>query len=519
MKQILLFSAALLATGSAMADSQLDEYQKWRQKELSSFQSYLDENDKAFIGFLKDQWKPVDVKPAEVHDPKPKPVELPKAPAKQPPLADKPAVVISDSKPPVKVKPKPKPAAETTKPSATKPAPSKPDTTKPGSSVRPALKPRPEPQPSVAGTELKSKRVHTASFNFYGNPVSIEYPKNFKRIFTGKINNEKIADYWKYLASKEHQPTINQLKATARQLKLNDWGTALLFDRFSGSFLRQQTSRQLTTWFLLVKAGYDARVAYNNNLFLLLPSKQELFGVTFFTLNKKRYYAVNLNGKPMKPGKVFTYSGQHGAGAGALDFSQPNNFAARGKVAKRTLSFSYADKKYDIRIDYPTRYVDYFNSFPQLSLPNYFQAGLPAVTAESLLSQLKPVVAGQTEQEAVNRLLRFVQTSFQYQTDDQQFKEENYLFPLETLHYPYSDCEDRAALFAWLTENLLDLEVIILDYPGHVATAVNFSDRVKGDAWQYQGKRYVVADPTYINAVAGMTMPQFAGKAPKVQPF
>ncbi|MEL7401343.1 MAG: hypothetical protein AAFN68_12340, partial [Pseudomonadota bacterium] len=116
MKQILLFSAALLAAGSAMADSQLDEYQKWRQKELSSFQSYLDENDKAFIGFLKDQWKPVDVKPAEVRDPKPKPVELPKAPAKQPPLADKPAVVISDSKPPVKVKPKPKPAAETTKP-------------------------------------------------------------------------------------------------------------------------------------------------------------------------------------------------------------------------------------------------------------------------------------------------------------------------------------------------------------------------------------------------------------------
>ena len=47
---------------------------------------------------------------------------------------------------------------------------------------------------------------------------------------------------------------------------------------------------------------------------------------------------------------------------------------------------------------------------------------------------------------SVNRLLRFVQTAFEYKTDEDQFNTENYLFPLETLHYPYSDCEDRSAL-------------------------------------------------------------------------
>ena len=515
-KSVLLFSAALLSSPSLMAESQLtskpqltsksqlSEYEKWRQKELNNFQSYLDENDKSFIQFLKAQWQPVNVEPETVRDPAPKPTVFPKAPDIQPDVAETPTPVIK----PEPVKPKP---------AVPKPAVSKPDVPTPAV-TKPAA-PKPDSPDTNLATELESKNIRTAKFRFYGNPVTIQYPKSFKRNFSGKISGEKIADYWQYLATKEHQPTINQLLQTAQQLNLNDWGTALLFDQFSGNILRQQTSRRLTTWFLLVKAGYDARVAYNNNLFLLLPSQQELFGTTFFNLNNRRYYAVNLNGKSLKPGKVFTYDKQHGAGSGQLDFSQPNAFIAQGKTENRTLSFQYDNRDYQLAISYPKRYVDYFNSFPQLSLPNYFKAGLPAVTAESLLQQLRPIVDGQSEQEAVNRLLRFVQTAFKYKTDDQQFKQENYLFPLETLHYPYSDCEDRAALFAWLTENLLGLDVIILDFPGHIATAVHFNSKVNGDAWQYRGKRYVVADPTYINASVGMTMPQFAGISPKVEPF
>jgi hypothetical protein len=109
-----------------------------------------------------------------------------------------------------------------------------------------------------------------------------------------------------------------------------------------------------------------------------------------------------------------------------------------------------------------------------------------------------------------------VQTSLKYETDDQQFGEENYLFPEETLFYPYSDCEDRAILFAWLVHSLLNLQVVGLDYPGHVATAVHFNESVKGDGFDYQGKRYVVADPTYINANAGMTMPEFKKYTPNI---
>ena len=70
--------------------------------------------------------------------------------------------------------------------------------------------------------------------------------------------------------------------------------------------------------------------------------------------------------------------------------------------------------------------------------------------------------------------------------------------------------------FAWLVKNLLGLEVVGLDYPGHIATAVRFNEQVSGDAIRFNNKRYVVTDPTYINASAGMAMPEYKNKRPGV---
>ncbi|MCA6060606.1 hypothetical protein HUF18_12520 [Thalassolituus sp. ST750PaO-4] len=508
---------ALSLSAIATAES---EYEQWLKKTRGDFQTYLDENDKAFIQFLQQKWQPVDVKPAEQRDPKPKPVDLPEIPASAKPDA-KPAVddtpkVVLPKLPPVAEVPAPKPPA----PELIKPPLAKPPLTKPPVDDKPGAE-KPTLDKPVAEKPAKKPPVSgpVARFGFYGNAIEIPYNAKFKRNFSGKINNEKIASYWQQLASAEHKPTVQALQAEAQRLGLNDWGSAQLFDQFARALHKDSTSRKLTSWFLLVKAGYDARVAYNDKVHLLLTSEQEMFGVTFFRLGNKKYYAINLNEKALKPGKVFTYEGQHDEGSRALDFSQPNRFAIGGSEEQRQLKFKYRDQSYSIKVAYPQRFVSYFSSYPQLSLPNYFKAGLPAVTSESLLNQLRPVVAGKSEQEAVNHLLRFVQTAFAYQTDDEQFHEENYLFPLETLHYPYSDCEDRAALFAWLTESLLGLDVVILDFPGHVATAVAFNGGVQGDNWSWQGKRYTIADPTYVNADAGMTMPQFAGVKPKIMAF
>jgi hypothetical protein len=478
--------ASFISVNSLAADS---EYEQWLQQTQTEFQNYLDENDKAFIGFLNKKWQEVDVEKTVKRDIAPKPLKIPIA---------KPIVMINDTIiEPIIIKPiviiKPEPTVD------------KKLITEKKAIVK------------------KDFNLRSTQFDFFGENIIIEYHKNFKQSFRDNISNKSIASYWKLLATQPHNKIINQLSKASKRLQLNDWGTALLFDQFArelqGSNQRNQSSRQLTSWFLLVKAGFNARIAYNQQVFLLMPSKQSLFSTTYFTLENQRYYSVSLNEKAMKPGKVFTYSGKHLDGQRNLDFSEPNKFVANKHQEKRALSFSYNGEKFDINISYPKDMVNYFKTFPQLDLRNYFSAGMPQETAYSLLSQLKPIIEGQTETEAVNRLLRFVQTAFQYKTDDDQFQQENYLFPLETLYYPYSDCEDRAALFAWLTKSLLTLDVVIVDFPGHRATAVEFSKPVQGDSWELNGKRYTVADPTYVNANVGMTMPQYKNKAPKLIAF
>ena len=89
----------------------------------------------------------------------------------------------------------------------------------------------------------------------------------------------------------------------------------------------------------------------------------------------------------------------------------------------------------------------------------------------------------------------------------------------ETLFYPYSDCEDRTVLFAWLVKRLLGLEMVGLNYPGHVATAVHLPKEVKGDHVVYKGKKYAVTDPTYINASVGISMPDYNNVKPRVIPI
>ena len=119
------------------------------------------------------------------------------------------------------------------------------------------------------------------------------------------------------------------------------------------------------------------------------------------------------------------------------------------------------------------------------------------------------------EEEAVDFLLTFVQKSFSYKTDNDQFGRERYLFVEESLNFPYNDCEDRSVLFAWMVRELLGVKVIGLLYPGHMTTAVALKHvKPEYSTVTYQGNQYVIADPTYIGASLGMPMPSYARLKP-----
>ena len=135
---------------------------------------------------------------------------------------------------------------------------------------------------------------------------------------------------------------------------------------------------------------------------------------------------------------------------------------------------------------------------------------------KQLYPALQKAIQGKSQYEAANVLLNFVQTAFIYEYDDKVWGGDRAFFAEESLYYPYCDCEDRSILFSRLIRDLLGLKVLLVYYPGHLATAVCFTDNVTGDYISLNNQKYVVCDPTYIGAPVGATMPDMDNGKAKV---
>jgi hypothetical protein len=305
---------------------------------------------------------------------------------------------------------------------------------------------------------------------------------------------------------------------------LNDWGYCqLVYQWCKQIYSGAHNEAVLMSWFLLSKSGFDARVGYSEGkIHLLLPTPNSLYYISYFTIGRddKKYYAVPLEGRAKRIENVlYSYDGSYPGAEKSTDFSVSIAPILSDRVEKKSLKFEYDGRTHSIPVEFNRDAVSFFEYYPQTNFEVYFTSSPSPETIRSLVTGLKPIVMGKTEIEAVNILLRFVQTAFEYKTDQEQFGREKPFFPEETLYYPYSDCEDRAILFAFLVRRLIGLEVIGLDYPSHIATAVMFSTNLSGDSVVYRGKSYVICDPTFIYANAGRCMPQFKTVKPNVISF
>lgn len=103
-----------------------------------------------------------------------------------------------------------------------------------------------------------------------------------------------------------------------------------------------------------------------------------------------------------------------------------------------------------------------------------------------------------------------------YEYDDKVWGHDRAFFAEESLYYPYCDCEDRSILYSRLVRDLLGLDVILVFYPGHLATAVAFNNPIEGDYIDIHGRKFTICDPTYIGAPIGTTMPDMDNSTAKI---
>ncbi|HON18186.1 MAG TPA: hypothetical protein PK990_03360 [Salinivirgaceae bacterium] len=372
--------------------------------------------------------------------------------------------------------------------------------------------------PSVVVPPLQKKIPENASIakiqlTFFGTPVVIEYPKEFTgKVLPKSISEQAISDFFAQLSNTPYSIAVNSVLAAKTELNLNDYATYLLTKQASEKMMPDNNSAIFMQWFLLMKLGYKARIGYNaSNLYLLIPTVNEIYEKSFFTIDNLKYYMINGNAT-----SVSTYDKDFPEARQIfnLDLRSPLNL--KEEIATRKLTFVENGKNYTFSINYNKNLIDFYNQYPTCDIRVYFDANVSAATKMSLATQLKPIIKDMTEPEAAEFLMHFVQKAFDYKTDQEQFNREKFFFAEELFHYPYSDCEDRSILFAYLVREFLNLEVVGLGYNGHMATAVKFNQNVQGDYFMRGGDKFTICDPTFINAPIGMAMPQYANQKAEI---
>lgn len=484
--RVLMISLVVFFCGfQAMSQTDFEEWKKQRQQQMQDFKAerekqieqlskkfddYVKEQDKAFTDYLTERWRQFQVF---------KGIE--------PPAQPKPDVFPTYQEPDRREAPKPLPNLKT------------PPLITPKFTPDPLL-------PRVVKKEPDQFPVNVGGIDFYGLNLSYEYDRAMAWKANSQINEDAISKYFEQLSSANYNSLLDQFYDYRNQMNLNDWGYYMLLRKASGQIAgNDQNTTRLLTWFLLIRSGYLSKVAfYENEIFVLLPVINQVYSRNYFTFNNLNYYMMEGD-----QNNLFTYENDFPEARRLFDLNVYSVLAIGEKSSSNKFNFTNQENEFAFNVNYNSHVIDFYKDYPQSDIKVYFDAMVSNELKASLVENFAPLVAGKSELEAVSLLLRFVQTAFNYKTDQDQFGYEKFFFADELFYYPYSDCEDRSVLFAYLVRSLLGLDVVGLQFPGHIATAVAFDEDVTGDFLFYENKKYIMADPTYINAPVGLTMPDY----------
>lgn len=380
--------------------------------------------------------------------------------------------------------------------------------------------PKPEPAPEPIAPVVSDEKIphKTVAVSFYGTMVSIGFPDpdGFK---VPELKEAALAEAWKQLSNEKYDITINNALAARESLSLSDWAYLNLLQSVTEKHYGKTNEAVYMQAFLMTQSGYKVRLAFSSKkqkLYMLFACKYDIYSMTYYKVDGQKFYAYNCDAKdlnicPAAIEKEKSLSLQIAKEQKFdKDLTKPRTLTSKKGV---TATISVNKNNIDFFDKYPSAYI---GGDPTTRWAAYANTPLEKNVRDALYPQLKEKIKDLSEKDAVGLLLNWVQTAFVYEYDDKVWGHDRVFFASETLFYPYCDCEDRAILFSRLVRDLVGSDVVLLYYPGHLAAAVSFKSNVSGDYLFYNKKKYVVCDPTYINAGIGRTMPGMDNEKAKV---
>ena len=371
------------------------------------------------------------------------------------------------------------------------------------------------PEPIVPIDEPPTEDKPTYSFQFHGTPCKVHFNNALKYTLPA-ADEESASNMWQHLSDPAYDALISDCLKLRDELQLGDWGYINLLQALTKSIYGTNSNEAvLMQMYILTQSGYSSRIARSDNkLFLLIPFSAILYNYSYFTLNNDTYYILNTDNESHSYYIFDKAFPQEKVPSLRMEKSPKLSYKA---ATSRTLA-SRRFPNLRATVTENLNLIDFYNEYPLSVKWDYYSvASLSNETKKDLYPILKREIYGKPAYDAANMLINFVQTAFNYKTDGDQFGYERPLYGDETIYYPYSDCEDRSILYSILVRELLGLDVVLLLYPGHLATAVNFpNNKAHGYHFTWNDKVYTICDPTYINADAGDCMPDFRETSPEV---
>ena len=496
MKRIftLIGAVVLVATLSAQSQS-FEEYKKQQNAKFEQFKSvkqaefdaFRKKQNERYAEFMKRGWEHFKVQPAVV----PEEEEV------------VPPVIYEDPIPTPTPAPLPQPEEE-----------SSPILVNDDVIQVPQPQPSPEPiAPVVPNQDIPHK---PCSIVFYGTLVSVGFPTSDVFQLQG-VSKDHLSEAWTQLSSEEYNVTLSNALDVRERLALCDWAYLEMLQTISEKHYGKTNEAVFMQAFLLSQSGYRMRLATNDEqLYLLVASQYSIVGMPYIELDGTKFYPINCNQSELYICEA------------AFDNEKSLSLQLRQeqKLDTELTTPRHLQSKFGVTTNVVVNKntIDFFNNYPASFFNDdvtthwavYANTPLDKSIQSSLYPALKQSIAGLSERDAVNKILNFVQTAFVYEYDDKVWGRDRAFFAAETLYYPYADCEDRSILFSRIIRDIMGLDVVLLYYPGHLATAVAFTQDVQGDYLVYNNRKYIVCDPTYINASLGETMPDMNNQEARV---
>jgi len=358
--------------------------------------------------------------------------------------------------------------------------------------------------PLMVGTATASPPASdpqlTAQFAFYNSPVRLRYSQELVHPYRAALSEEGISSYYKLLRLCPYQDLLEDLKGYKSELSLNDWLFYKLIYTAVDHIWRKQgeKEKELLCWFLLSELGYDTRLTYlKDQVFIYVYSEDTLFEIPLIR-DQGRTYA-NLTsyrrGKALVREELFLLQYKPRSGGRPFSFYLTRHPRLPADVIRKDIHFAYRGEHYIFPVEVNQTIVEVMEDYPYFSESQYLEVPLSSFSFNTLVPHLRRIIHGKSSFDALQLLAAFTRSSFQYKEDKSFFGKSKPMIADEVLYYPYSDCEDRSALFFQLVKTLLDLPMVAIAYEDHLTIGIA-SQELSGDAVWFKGRRYFICDPT-----------------------